>query len=83
MHLSGGYQFAENSVPDSTYSPVVPDANRHVFALGVGGHHGKWKWDFAYQLAYQPSRSVHVRSSAAGNYQLTANALMLSGGWSF
>jgi long-chain fatty acid transport protein len=83
MHLSGGYQFAENSVPDSTYSPVVPDANRHVFALGVGRHHGKWRWDFAYQLAYQPSRSVHVRSSAAGNYQLTANALMLSGGWSF
>jgi long-chain fatty acid transport protein len=34
--LRGGYIYSENSVPTHTFSPSVPDANKHVFSAGIG-----------------------------------------------
>ncbi len=56
--LSAGYTYAENSVPDSTYNAAVPDANRSIFALGVGYHKGRIATHLSYQYSYSPDRTV-------------------------
>jgi len=40
---SAGYIYSENSVPDKTFSPIVPDSDRHIFSIGgdVRGDIGK------------------------------------------
>lgn len=35
-HVSAGYLFNENSVPDTYYSPLAADLDRHFFSVGVG-----------------------------------------------
>jgi long-chain fatty acid transport protein len=34
--LRGGYLFSQNSIPDKTYSPTVPDADNHRVSAGLG-----------------------------------------------
>ena len=34
--LRGGYFHSENAVPDSTFSPAVPDADQHSISIGLG-----------------------------------------------
>lgn len=87
--ISGGYIFNENSVPDSTFSPLVPDQDRHFFSVG-GGYRGKhFSFNAAYQFGYGPSRTVvgsapsAVGQSADGQYEYFSNAFALSAGWQF
>jgi len=64
--LRGGYIFSENTVPNSTFSPAVPDSNRHVFSAGAG-----WAWkNFGVDLTYQYSLSVDrtIKNSADTNF---------------
>ena len=39
-HVSAGYCYTENSTPDSTYTPAVPDSNRSFYSLGYGYRNG-------------------------------------------
>ena len=55
---SAGYIFSENSVPAGSFSPLVPDSDRHIFSLGLGRQQARVSWDVAYQLAWGPSRGV-------------------------
>ncbi|MEN9573107.1 MAG: hypothetical protein RL514_962 [Verrucomicrobiota bacterium] len=55
---SAGYIFSENSVPDASFTPLVPDSDRHIFSLGVGRQQARVSWDVAYQLGWGPSRNV-------------------------
>ena len=41
-HLSAGYTFVENAVPDENLLPVVPDHDRHFFAIGLGRNSGNF-----------------------------------------
>src|SRR5438046_10683774 len=34
--LRASYQFYERPVPDEPFSPTIPDANPHVFTVGLG-----------------------------------------------
>jgi long-chain fatty acid transport protein len=34
--LRGGYWHAQAAVPDRSYNPAVPDADQHLFAVGLG-----------------------------------------------
>ena len=56
---SAGYIYSENSVPDASFNPVVPDSDRHIFSLGVGRKAGLWAWNFAYQVSWGPSRTIN------------------------
>src|SRR5665213_2891119 len=40
--LRGGYAYGQASVPQSTFSPLVPDSNYHLFSLGVGYDTERW-----------------------------------------
>ncbi|EEF59467.1 OmpP1/FadL family transporter [Pedosphaera parvula] len=88
--VSGGYIFSENSVPTATFSPAIPDSDRHVFSIGVGKTYSKFSWDASYQFAYGPTRTVTGSApsfpfgqSADGKYEYISHALLVSLGYHF
>ena len=93
-HVSGGYVFNENSVPDKYYTPLAADMNRNFFSVGAG-HKGKtFDFDVAYQFGYGPTHTVtgstpsstpgqFAGQSADGKYGFTSSALILSVGLHF
>jgi len=49
--LSAGYFFSENSIPDLTFTPLVPDADLHLGSVGFGHRGTRWSWTLAYHFA--------------------------------
>ena len=93
-HVSGGYVFNENSVPDKFYTPLAADMDRHFFSIGAG-HKGKtFDFDLAYQFGYGPEHTVtgstpsttpggDAGENANGKYGFTSSALIVSVGMHF
>jgi long-chain fatty acid transport protein len=88
-HVSGGYIFNENSVPNAHYTPLVADMDRHFFSVGVGRKSKKFDWDVAYQFGYGPAHNVSGSAPSAagqtadGEYKFFSLALAVSAGWHF
>jgi long-chain fatty acid transport protein len=85
--VSGGYTFARSSVPTSTFNPIVPDSDRHVFAIGVGRTYKCFSWDATYQFDYGPEQSVSgqtgFNSGINGQYTWLSHSLALTFGYHF
>jgi long-chain fatty acid transport protein len=93
-HVSGGYVFNENSVPDANYTPLAADMDRHFLSIGAG-HKGKtFDFDIAYQFGYGPSHTVtgstpsttpgqFAGQSADGTYDFISHAVMVTVGIHF
>jgi long-chain fatty acid transport protein len=92
-HVSAGYIFNENSVPDAHYTPLVADLDRHFFSVGFG-HKGKsFDFDVAYQFGYGPDRTISGSAAppgypsgyhpADGTYSFISQAIAVSAGWHF
>ncbi len=85
-----GYIFSENSVPTSTFSPNLPDADRHVFSVGVGFDSkepviGKISVvvEITYQYALSEDRTIPTGASAAspfvdGNWESRSHAVIIT-----
>ena len=63
-HVSAGYVYNENSVPDAHYTPMVADLDRHFFSVGTG-HKGKvlilmWLTNFVTALI-EPSPEARLQ----------------------
>lgn len=93
-HLSAGYTFNENSVPDAYYSPLAADLDRHFFAVGAGFKGKRYNFDIAYQFGYGPSRTVtgstpsstpgrFVGQNADGTYDFLSHAVIATVGVHF
>lgn len=93
-HVSGGYCFNENSVPDQYYSPLAADLDRHFFSLGVGFTGKVFNFDLAYQFGYGPDHTVtgsqpstkpsnFSGETADGTYQFISQAVSVSVGMKF
>ena len=91
-HASAGYIYSENSVPDATLNPIIPDSDRHIFSIGGGRTYQHWRWDLAFQLAYGPSRTVSgntytlasgIPAPANGTFEFLSHAIALSVGYKF
>jgi len=92
-HVSAGYVYNENSVPNANYTPLVPDLNRNFFSIGTGYQGRKFNCDVAYQFGYAPTHTVtgsnpstagHIAGQTAdGNYGFTSQAIMVSVGMHF
>lgn len=79
-----GYIYSENSVPNSSFNPVVPDSNRHIFSAGIGKSWDKWNFDLAYQFAHGQKRNVTQGAIPPdGTYQLDSHAISFSAGYNF
>jgi long-chain fatty acid transport protein len=52
LSLSAGYLYGENPVPDSTFEPVIPDSDAHLFTIGADAKLGQWTVSgaFGYEL---------------------------------
>lgn len=95
-HVSAGYAFNQNSVPNTSFTPLATDLDRHFFSVGIGRDSKRFDFDVAYQFGYGPPRTVsgsnpttplgetsappHV---ADGTYRFISNALILTLGLHF
>jgi long-chain fatty acid transport protein len=93
-HVSGGYVFNENSVPDKFYTPLAADMDRDFFSIGAGYKGKTFDFDIAYQFGYGPAHTVtgstpsstpgvFAGQSADGKYGFDSSALILSVGIHF
>ena len=80
--LRGGYIFSENTVPDSTFSPLVPDSDRHVFSVGFGYRSGRFEGNLTYQYSLSENRTVPgtgaLGPTVAGKWESDAHAIMFT-----
>jgi long-chain fatty acid transport protein len=58
LALRLGYAYSQNAVPDSTFSPLVPDSNYHLFAIGGGYSTQNWNFDLAACYIYRETHHV-------------------------
>jgi long-chain fatty acid transport protein len=93
-HISGGYVYNENSVPNTYYTPLAADMNRDFFSIGAGRKGKTFDFDFVYQFGYGPTHTVtgstpsttpgsDAGESADGKYGFSSSALMLTVGMHF
>ncbi len=83
-NVSAGYNFIENSIPDSNYNPGVADANRHWLNAGVGRKYESFKWNFAYQYAFSENDvSGSPGTLADGTFKSRFHGLMFNCDWQF
>ncbi len=83
--VRGGYIFSGNTVPNSTFSPTVPDSNRHVFSIGGGYSTARFGIDIAYQYSLSEDRTVNnsVFSAANGTWKSDGHALIITSSLKF
>jgi long-chain fatty acid transport protein len=83
-NVSAGYLYTENSTPDATYNPAVPDSNRSFYSLGFGYSSGNLAANLAWHYADGGTRSVTgspsslIGATADGTYKNSINAFALS-----
>ena len=93
-HVSAGYVFNQNSVPDTYYSPLAADLDRHFFSVGAGRKGKRFDFDIAYQFGYGPPRTVvgsdppsqpgfAANQNGDGTYDFTSHAVLVSFGIHF
>lgn len=81
--LSLGYVYSENSVPNESFNPLIPDGDRHIVSAGVGRNFGHASVDLAYQFTYGGKRNISQGTVADGDYRFESHALTLSLGYHF
>ena len=93
-HISGGYLFNQNSVPDNYYSPLAADLDRHFFTVGIGRTGKRIDFDLTYQFGYGPAHTVtgsqpsstpgfSANQNADGTYKFISHAVLVSAGIHF
>ena len=78
--VSGGYFYSENSIPDATFNPILPDAPLHLGSVGFGRHGHRWDWTVAYHFAlgHRTVENNVVSPLADGTYDFFNQALTAS-----
>ncbi|HEY3762049.1 MAG TPA: outer membrane protein transport protein [Verrucomicrobiae bacterium] len=84
-YASVGYEYAENSVPDQSFNPLIPDSDLSLGGIGVGHHGQHWDWAAAFQFAYG-ARTVSgdtTYPTANGHYSTFNKGLNVSVDYKF
>ena len=89
-YISAGYFFSENSIPDKSFNPVVPDDDLHLGSIGVGHKGQRWNWALGYHFGINPARHVKnnqttsaIGETADGTYRYFNQALTASASYKF
>lgn len=77
--VRAGYAFIESPIPDSTITPLLPDADRHALSLGFGYSTGGHTIDMAYTFSIYEDRGM----TASGTYDIDSDLLGLTYSYSF
>ena len=83
--LRGGYQYFMTPVPDSTMSPLIPDANQNVVTAGLSWRHGSHRVDASYAHVFYDDRVITANQNAAylGRYSIDVHLISAAYGYSF
>lgn len=83
--LRAGYQFYQSPVPDSTFSPAIPDANQNVVTIGVGYHGKHNSFELAYGADFYAERRISNSYNPAfnGDYGITVHLMSFSYRYTF
>ncbi len=83
--LRAGYQYYQSPVPDSTFSPTIPDANQNVFTIGLGYKAGPHSFEIAYGADFYDKRTISSSANPAHNglYEVTVHLFSLAYALSF
>jgi long-chain fatty acid transport protein len=73
-----GYQFYQSPVPDSTFSPTIPDADQNVITVGLGWKGRRSSLEFAYGLDFYNDRNITTDQTPAFNGKYTFNVHLFS-----
>lgn len=77
--LNAGYLYGENAAPESTFEPLVPDTDAHLFTIGAELIKNDWKVIAAFGFEHHDSRKKSntlgdpLGSALAGEPTSTAN----------
>lgn len=82
LSASVGYIYSENSVPDETFNPAIPDGNRHILSAGLGQRLDRYNWYLAYQWTFG-DRTISEGTILDGDYRFDSHAVTLSLGYNF
>jgi long-chain fatty acid transport protein len=93
-HVSAGYVYNGSSVPDTYFTPLAADLDRHFFNIGAGRKGKRFDCDIAYQLGYGPTHTVsgstpsslagvNSGESADGKYGFNSQAVLVTVGMHF
>ena len=93
-HISAGYLFNQNSVPDDYYSPLAADLDRHFVSVGAGRKGKRFDFDIMYQFGYGPSHKVtgstppsqpglFANQNGDGTYDFISHAVLVTVGMRF
>jgi len=84
--LRAGYQYFESPVPDSTFSPTIPDANQNVITLGIGWKSRHHSLEAAYGLDFYDERNINnpaPNNAFNGKYTFNVHLFSLAYRYSF
>jgi len=83
--LRAGYQFYQSPVPDSTFSPAIPDANQNVFTIGLGYRYRHHSFEAAYGADFYDTRHIENNQNPAfdGTWNFTVHLFSLAYRYSF
>jgi long-chain fatty acid transport protein len=83
--LRAGYQFYQSPVPDSTFSPTIPDADQNVFTIGLGYRYKHHSLEAAYGADFYDTRHIRNDKTPAfnGDYEITVNLFSFAYRYSF
>ncbi len=56
--LRGSYKFLESPIPDETLAPTLPDADKHILAVGLGWRNETHRVDVTYAYSIFDDRDV-------------------------
>jgi long-chain fatty acid transport protein len=73
-----GYRFYESPVPESTFSPTIPDANQNVFTFGLAYTHGRHSLEGAYGLDFYDERTIDNNQNPILNGKYSMNVHLFS-----
>lgn len=80
LSVGGGYFFDKTPTRESTYSPLIPDSDHHMFTTGLRWRKGAFEVSPAVAYLYTPRQRVtSERTDAFGQGQTTSGTYELHG----
>jgi long-chain fatty acid transport protein len=91
--INAGYLYGKDCVPDSTFEPLIPDTDAHLFTIGTDLHFGAWIVSGAFGYEYHEDRDKDnslgdpitnaPQYTANGTYETDIYLVGLSVGYKF
>jgi len=83
--VRASYQFYQSPVPDSTFSPAIPDANQNVITIGFGYYGKHSSFEVAYGADFYDQRVIpnSYNSAFNGTYDITVHLMSFAYRYTF